>query len=57
MTRAISSEAREQVITRTPLRRSGEPEDIANAVFWLVSDESTFITGQWLSPNGGLLMQ
>jgi 3-oxoacyl-[acyl-carrier protein] reductase len=57
MTRAISSQAREQVVTRTPLRRTGEPEDIANAVFWLVSDESAFITGQWLSPNGGLLMQ
>jgi 3-oxoacyl-[acyl-carrier protein] reductase len=57
MTRAISSEARDQVVTRTPLRRVGEPEDIANAVFWLASDESAFMTGQWLSPNGGLLMQ
>lgn len=57
MTRAVTSQAKEHVIARTPLRRSGEPEDIANAVLWLVSDESTFITGQWLSPNGGLLMQ
>ena len=57
MTRAVTSQAKEHVIARTPLRRSGEPEDIANAVLWLASDESTFITGQWLSPNGGLLMQ
>jgi 3-oxoacyl-[acyl-carrier protein] reductase len=56
MTRAISSEARDQVVARTPLRRAGEPQDIANTVFWLVSDESAFMTGQWLSPNGGLLM-
>jgi 3-oxoacyl-[acyl-carrier protein] reductase len=57
MTRAISSEARERVVARTPVGRTGQPEDIANAVFWLACDESAFITGQWLSPNGGLLMQ
>jgi len=45
------------VVARTPVGRVGEPEDIANAVFWLASDESSFMTGQWLSPNGGLLMQ
>jgi 3-oxoacyl-[acyl-carrier protein] reductase len=57
MTRAISSESRERVVARTPVGRVGQPEDIANAVFWLVSDESSFMTGQWLSPNGGILMQ
>jgi 3-oxoacyl-[acyl-carrier protein] reductase len=57
MTRAISSESRDRVVARTPVGRVGEPEDIANAVFWLVSDESSFLTGQWLSPNGGILMQ
>ena len=57
MTRAISSESRDRVVARTPVGRVGQPEDIANAVFWLVSDESSFMTGQWLSPNGGILMQ
>ena len=57
MTRAGSSEGRARVVARTPVGRVGEPEDIANAVFWLASDESSFMTGQWLSPNGGLLMQ
>jgi 3-oxoacyl-[acyl-carrier protein] reductase len=57
MTRAVSSEGRDRVVARTPVRRAGEPEDIANTVFWLVSDESSFVTGQWISPNGGLLMQ
>ena len=57
MTRAVTSQAKEHVIARTPLRRSGEPEDVANAVLWLASDESGFVTGQWISPNGGILMQ
>jgi 3-oxoacyl-[acyl-carrier protein] reductase len=56
MTRAISSESRERVVARTPVGRVGQPEDIANAVVWLASDESSFMTGQWLSPNGGILM-
>jgi NAD(P)-dependent dehydrogenase (short-subunit alcohol dehydrogenase family) len=37
----------------TPLRRLGEPEDIAEAVLFLVSDRSSFITGQVIAPDGG----
>ena len=44
-------------IGRTPLGRIGVPDDIAATALFLVSDESTFFTGQWLSPNGGLVMQ
>jgi 3-oxoacyl-[acyl-carrier protein] reductase len=40
---------------RTPLRRTGQPRDIASAALFLASDESSFVTGQWLSPNGGIL--
>ncbi|HID94610.1 MAG TPA: 3-oxoacyl-ACP reductase FabG [Candidatus Latescibacteria bacterium] len=39
-----------------PLRRMGEPEDIAHAVVFLASDEANFITGQTLSVSGGLTM-
>ena len=40
---------------QTPLGRLGEPREIAAAALFLASDEACFITGQWLSPNGGLL--
>ena len=40
----------------TPLGRTGTPTDIAQTAVFLASDESSFITGQWISPNGGLVM-
>lgn len=40
----------------TPLGRTGTPLDIAQTALFLASDESSFITGQWISPNGGLVM-
>jgi len=41
---------------QTPLGRLGEPDDIAWAAVYLASDESRFVTGQTLSPNGGWYM-
>jgi 3-oxoacyl-[acyl-carrier protein] reductase len=46
----------EPLAKRTPLRRVGEPEDIAAAVVYLASDASSFMTGQVLRPNGGVAM-
>jgi NAD(P)-dependent dehydrogenase (short-subunit alcohol dehydrogenase family) len=40
-----------------PLRRTGKPVEIANAVVFLCSDEASFITGQALVVDGGLSMQ
>jgi NAD(P)-dependent dehydrogenase (short-subunit alcohol dehydrogenase family) len=40
-----------------PLRRTGTPDDIANAVVFLCSDEASFITGQALVVDGGLTIQ
>jgi len=40
----------------TPLRTTGEPEDIANAVLYLASDASRFVTGQIIRANGGVAM-
>lgn len=60
MTGRHSPEVQEQteaMMTRmSPLRRVGEPEDIAQAVLYLASDASSFMTGQILRPNGGVAM-
>ena len=40
----------------TPLERIGRPEDVAEALWYLASDAANFITGQVLSPNGGLII-
>ncbi len=55
MTRSVPEAMLKGVVGATPLRRMGTAEDIANAVLYLASDESGFVTGQWLSPNGGLV--
>ena len=55
MTEAVPDVALKGLLAATPLGRMGQPEDIAQATLFLASDESAFITGQWLSPNGGLL--
>ena len=39
---------------RTPLGRIGQPEDVSNAVYFLASDESAFISGATLSVDGGI---
>jgi 3-oxoacyl-[acyl-carrier protein] reductase len=50
----MSQEARSAVLAQTPLRRFGQPLDVANAALFLASDEASFITGQTLYINGGL---
>ena len=56
MTDALSQEIREQMLANIPLARFGEPEDIAKAVAFLASDEASYVTGQVLSVNGGMVM-
>ena len=56
MTRAISDGARETWEARVPLRRMGQPEDVASAVVFLASDEASYITGHVLAVNGGMHM-
>jgi 3-oxoacyl-[acyl-carrier protein] reductase len=53
MTDAIPDKIKEKMITSIPLKRPGQPEDIANAVLFLVSDLASYITGQVIDVNGG----
>lgn len=43
----------EQIANMLPVRRMGEPDDIANACAWLVADETGYVTGQTIGVNGG----
>lgn len=52
----LPQELKDMFIQMTPLGRYGEPEDIANAVAFLVSDEASYITGHVLSVDGGMAM-
>jgi 3-oxoacyl-[acyl-carrier protein] reductase len=52
----MSDLMRRAVIGRTPLGRYAEPGEVAQTALFLASDDSSFFTGQWLSPNGGLFI-
>ncbi|EOX6952140.1 MAG: SDR family oxidoreductase [Klebsiella michiganensis] len=50
-------EALEAMVKAVPLQRHGNPEEIADAVLWLSSDASSYVTGQSISIDGGLTMR
>ncbi|MDO4711030.1 MAG: 3-oxoacyl-[acyl-carrier-protein] reductase [Peptostreptococcaceae bacterium] len=54
MTDVIPEEAREKMLASIPLGRIGEPQDVADLVSFLISDRSSYITGQVISVNGGM---
>jgi len=56
MTDKIDEKFKDQIVSKIPSGRLGEPEDIANAVLFLVSDQSNYINGETLHVNGGLYM-
>ncbi len=56
MTAAISDKAKEEFTKNIPLGRIGSAEDIANAVMFLVSENSDYITGQVINIDGGMVI-
>src|ERR1700678_792819 len=56
MTSGFTDEFRQNALKMIPLGRIGTPEDVANSVRFLVSDDASYITGHVLNVNGGLLM-
>jgi 3-oxoacyl-[acyl-carrier protein] reductase len=49
----VSEELRPELLAKSPFGRLGQPEDVANLVAWLVSEEGAWLTGQVLSSEGG----
>ena len=47
--------ARRMLLSRTPMRRLGKPSEIASVAVFLASDDSSYITGQTIFPDGGRL--
>ena len=56
MVRAVKPERLEKIVSAIPVKRLGEPAEIASIVAWLVSDDAAFATGADFSLNGGLHM-
>ena len=56
MTDKIDEKFKEVIISKIPSARLGEPEDIANAVLFLASDQSNYINGETIHVNGGMYM-
>ena len=56
LTQGLAQPLQDEITSRTPLGRFGTPEEIANAVAFLASDDAAYITGQVLAVDGGLVM-
>ncbi len=56
MTKVLKDEVKEQILNNIPLNRFGTPEDVANTVKFLASEDSSYITGQVINVDGGMVM-
>lgn len=56
MTAVLPEAVKEKTLAGIPLGKMGEPEDVANAVLFLASDQASYITGQVVNVDGGMVM-
>ena len=56
MTDVLKQEVKEEIAKNIPLHRMGTPEDVANVVKFLAGEQSSYITGQIINVDGGMLM-
>jgi 3-oxoacyl-[acyl-carrier protein] reductase len=56
LTNDLADDLKEAILKMTPLGRMGQPEEVANAVAFLASQEASYITGQILAVDGGMVM-
>lgn len=56
MTNVLKDEVKEEIAKNIPLKRIGKPEDVSNVVKFLASDDSSYITGQVINVDGGMLI-
>lgn len=56
MTDVLKDEIKEEIAKKIPLKRMGTPQDVANVVKFLASNDSSYITGQVINIDGGMLM-
>ncbi|MBU1086064.1 MAG: 3-oxoacyl-[acyl-carrier-protein] reductase [Candidatus Omnitrophica bacterium] len=56
MTQILTDDVKQAMLNQIPLGKFGSPQDVANLVVFLVTDDSNYITGQVISINGGMLM-
>ena len=56
MTADLPESVKEKALSDIPLGRAGQPEDVANAVLFLASEQASYITGQVVHVDGGMVM-
>ena len=56
MTAVLSDNVKEEINKQIPMKKMGTPEDVANVVYFLSSNESSYITGQVINIDGGMVM-
>jgi 3-oxoacyl-[acyl-carrier protein] reductase len=56
MLKSMPQNVLDNMVTHTPIGRIGTPEDVANAYFWLASDQASFVHGTVLSVDGGIVI-